>query len=317
MKIESYTLVQRQSLPLELKVKMSLKRIKEYYEHFDGKVYVSFSGGKDSVVLLDLVRTLYPEIEAVCVPMEFPENLAIVKKTKNSRILKLNKTFFEVKEKYGLPIISKSVSKNISRFRNTKSQMMKQKYLGMWNKQEKLQAIPKKWQFLVNADFKISNECCNHCKKIPLQKYEKESGKKPIIGVIAEESQDRRINYLRFGCNVFEGKSIRSNPIAFWTEKDIWDYIKKNKLKYSKIYDMGYDRSGCPLCLYGIQHETGLNRIQKMQIIHPALYKIAIEKLHYDKILTLLKIPYKNEDRQMKLNECVKNGTVKKINRHT
>ena len=58
-------LKQRQGLPLHLKIKMSKQRIREFYEHFDGKVYISFSGGKDSTVLLHLVRSLYPNVKAV------------------------------------------------------------------------------------------------------------------------------------------------------------------------------------------------------------------------------------------------------------
>lgn len=50
------TLMQRQNMPLEAKIKMSQQRIYEWYSHFNGNVYVSFSGGKDSTVLLDLVR---------------------------------------------------------------------------------------------------------------------------------------------------------------------------------------------------------------------------------------------------------------------
>lgn len=55
-------LVERQGLPLQMKIGMSQQRIHEWYEHFEGKVYVAFSGGKDSTVLLDLVRDIYPEV---------------------------------------------------------------------------------------------------------------------------------------------------------------------------------------------------------------------------------------------------------------
>ena len=58
-------LKQRQSLPLKLKIELSKRRIREFYEHFDGQVYVSFSGGKDSTVLLHLVRSMYPDVPAV------------------------------------------------------------------------------------------------------------------------------------------------------------------------------------------------------------------------------------------------------------
>ena len=55
----SYDLKQMQSLPLSAKIRMSQTRIRGWYDYFCGNVYVSFSGGKDSTVLLHLVRSLY------------------------------------------------------------------------------------------------------------------------------------------------------------------------------------------------------------------------------------------------------------------
>lgn len=52
-------LQQRQAQPLDIKVIMTQERIRAFYEHFNGDVYVSFSGGKDSLVLLDIVRSIY------------------------------------------------------------------------------------------------------------------------------------------------------------------------------------------------------------------------------------------------------------------
>ena len=67
MKVEAWRLKQRQILPLWAKEEMSRRRIRQWYEHWDGEVYVSFSGGKDSTVLLHIVRSLYPEVPAVFV----------------------------------------------------------------------------------------------------------------------------------------------------------------------------------------------------------------------------------------------------------
>ena len=55
-------LSQMQSLPLEVKIQMSKRRIQEWYEHFDGNVYLSFSGGKDSTVLKHLIDSVYDDI---------------------------------------------------------------------------------------------------------------------------------------------------------------------------------------------------------------------------------------------------------------
>lgn len=58
-------LYQMQSLPLSAKITMTKNRIRAWYEHWDGDVYVSFSGGKDSTVLLDIVRSMYSDVPAV------------------------------------------------------------------------------------------------------------------------------------------------------------------------------------------------------------------------------------------------------------
>lgn len=74
-------------------------------EHFGANnCYISFSGGKDSTVLLHLVRKLYPEIEAVFVDtgLEYPEIKQFVKSIDNVTILRPKMMFNEVINKYGL-----------------------------------------------------------------------------------------------------------------------------------------------------------------------------------------------------------------------
>ena len=101
-----------QALPLKLKVRLTQQRIREWVSAFgtDG-VYVSFSGGKDSTVLLHIVRGLYPDIPAVFCDtgLEYPEIRQFVKTFDNVVWLKPKKNFFQVCEKYGFPLISKEV----------------------------------------------------------------------------------------------------------------------------------------------------------------------------------------------------------------
>ena len=106
---------------------------------------------------------------------------------------------------------------------------------------------------------------------------------------MSEESRQRKQAWLKHGCNAFESKRPISLPISFWSEEDIWDYIKLNNIKYSKIYDMGYERTGCVYCAYGCQKEKeGDGRFEKMKITHPQLYKYVIESMKigdiFDKI---------------------------------
>lgn len=101
--MELWQLKQFQALPLEIKMAKSKLRIREWYEHFGGQVYVSFSGGKDSTALLHLVHSEYPNVPAVFsdTGLEFPEVRDFVKTIPNVTWVKPDMTFRNVIEKYG------------------------------------------------------------------------------------------------------------------------------------------------------------------------------------------------------------------------
>lgn len=105
---------QMQGLPLIVKVRKTQLRIKEWYEHFDGNVYVSFSGGKDSTVLAHLVREMYPDVPLVFsnTGLEYPEIQSFARKM-GAEFVRPKMMFSEVISKYGYPIISKEVAEAI------------------------------------------------------------------------------------------------------------------------------------------------------------------------------------------------------------
>lgn len=276
-KIEYWQLKQRQGQPLDIKEQLTANRIKAYYERLEGNVYVSFSGGKDSTVLLHQVRRIYPNVPAVFVDtgLEYPEIRDFVKTIDNVIWLKPKMPFTQVIEKYGYPVISKEIAQGIREVRTTKSERLK--HIRLYGYENGNSKISNKWQFLINAPFKISDQCCHVMKKGPIKKYGKETGRSAIVGTMAADSRRRETSYLQHGCNQFEGK-IMSTPMAFWLEADVWDYIKKYNLAYSKIYDMGYTRTGCMFCMFGIHLEKD-SRFDRMKITHPQIYKYCMDKL--------------------------------------
>lgn len=291
--MEKWQLAQRQGLPLDIKVRLSQQRIKDWYGYYNGQVYISFSGGKDSTVLLHLVRELYPKVPAVFVDtgLEYPEIRGFVKSIQNVVWLKPKTTFKEVIEKYGYPVVSKENAQKIDEIRNTKSSILRD--IRLYGDTKGNGKLPEKWKTLIDAPFKISNKCCNIMKKSPIKSYENRTGRKPFVGTMAEESALRTISYLAHGCNSFDTKSPRSTPMGFWKEQDVWEYIKKYNLSYSHIYDMGYERTGCMFCMFGVHLEKGENRFQRMKKTHPKIYDYCMNNLGLKQILQYMHIEYK------------------------
>ena len=300
--IEEWQIQQRLNLPLEIKEKFAIERIKEFYEHNEGKVYVSFSGGKDSTVLLHLVRRIYPEVEGVFANtgLEYPEIVDFVKTKNNVTMVRPEMPFNQVIKTYGYPVISKNVSRYVRDLRNPSDGNFKTKQLrlGLLKDKSKMGVLSKKWRYLVDAPFKCSEQCCDIMKKKPMKKFNKVSGKFPIIGTMIEESSSRKYAYKKTGC--FNKLKNQLTPMSFFSEKDVWDYIKKYNLSYSKIYDMGEKRTGCMFCMFGVQFDhkksdKGLNRFQRMETSHPQQYKYCMEQLGIKEVLKYINIPYSNK----------------------
>lgn len=274
---------------------MSLLRIRQWHDYWRGQIYVSFSGGKDSTVLLHLVRSIYPNTLAVYFDtgMEFPEIRKFIKETFNVKWIKPAMAFSTVIEKYGYPVVSKEVSQKIYEIRTTKSPKLLNKRLCGDTNKYKSGKLPEKWKYLIDTPFKIGHQCCDIMKKRPAKKYEKKSGLKCIIGTMASDSHLRRQQYLRNGCSSYEGK-IQCRPLSFWTTENVWEYIRGENIKYSSIYDMGYRTTGCIFCAFGAHREEEPNRFQLMAKTHPNLYKYCMEHLDMENILSAINIKITN-----------------------
>lgn len=164
-------------------------------------MYVSFSGGKDSTVLLHLVREMYHDVEAVYVDtgLEYPEIRHFVKTFDNVTILHPKMRFDEVIKKYGYPIISKEVSKSIYEARKNPTAKVNMKFdrNSEYCKKYDTRFCFEKWKPLRDSNIKISHMCCKVMKKDPSKRYEKQTGKKPILATMASESALRKTQWMK------------------------------------------------------------------------------------------------------------------------
>lgn len=288
-----------QAWPLGRKIQVTQTRIMEWYLKFNGQVYVSFSGGKDSTVLLDMARRMFPDIPAVFIDtgLEYPEIRDFVKTIDNVTWLKPEMNFKKVITTYGYPLVSKEISNNIyyakKNIEQGKITTRVQKLRGELkdNDGNSSRYNCDKWKSLLDAPFAVSSLCCDVMKKRPAHKYNKETGRKPIIATMAEESRLRKMNWLHRGCNVFEGAHQSSQPMSFWTENDVLEYLDKYNIEYASVYGdivkdennnystTGCHRTGCVFCGYGCHLEKEPNRFQKLKETHPKLWNYCMKPI--------------------------------------
>lgn len=296
-----------QAAPLSVKILLTKSRLRDWVnEYGEEGVYVSFSGGKDSTVLLTIAREMYPGIKAVFVDtgLEYPEIREFVKTWDNVDWLKPKLTFKQVIEKYGYPFIGKEVAETIYWAKNGKADG---KYTN--SRLARLNGTYKdpsgnisrycctKWKFALDSPYEINSKCCDVMKKQPTKSYETKTKRKPILAMMACESRERRQSWIKTGCNAFNSKRPRSNPMAFWTEQDVLQYIKQHRLPIASVYGeivsedtdgmlyesslcemplktTGLKRTGCMFCGFGCHHEQpGEGRFEIMKKTHPKQYE--------------------------------------------
>ena len=329
---------QRQSLPLQAKILMTQRRIRDWVDYWHDDVYVSFSGGKDSTVLKHIVDGMYNHIPAVFVNtgLEYPEIQTFVREIKAGKypcfnpdveIVRPEMRFDEVIRRYGYPVISKEVAQRIHEWNNSN----RTTYLQMRWQGKNTDGTDKdprfnisKWIPLRDSGIPISHKCCDVMKKNPVKKYEKQTGRKPMLAVMAGESKLRENAWLKNGCNAFDSSRPKSNPLSFWTEQDILHYIKEYDVPYCPVYGeirvkpksdgidgqinlidflgcyepedtletTGCTRTGCMFCMFGCHLEKEPNRFQRMKNTHPKQWQYCMDQLGLREVLEYIGVPY-------------------------
>ena len=240
----AHDLKQMQSLPLEAKIIMTQQRIRQWYEYWDGMVYVSFSGGKDSTVLKHIVDGMYDDVPSLFVNtgLEYPEIQRFAMSQPNVVTVRPEMRFDQVIKKYGYPAVTKRIAntvyyakKNIAEGKETERVKALNGNLVVRNDLKSFFNCAK-WKFLVDAPFDVADHCCAVMKKNPLKAFASKTGRYPITAQMACESVQRMAQWIQHGCNAFGKKAPISNPMSFWTEQDILHYLKKYDVPYCSVY---------------------------------------------------------------------------------
>jgi len=191
------------------KIESAISNVKEALAQHTNPV-ITFSGGKDSLIVLEIVRSIRPETTALFANTgnEYAETVPYVRSFSNVIELHPEKTFWQCVKEYGLPE-NKSKSK---RHGNACCFWLKEKPLRAWQKENNVDLV--------------------------------------FTGLTVAESRQRMMTLKRMGHYYFNklDKAYRCHPIHNWTSQDVWDYIRFKGLRYNPIYDLGIPRCGCRFC---------------------------------------------------------------------
>lgn len=292
---------------------MSQQRIRQWHEYWDGMY--------DDVPALFVNTGLeYPEIQKFWKDVQLGKFYQF---NNDVEIVRPRMRFDEVLAKYGYPVISKEISQiireaKIGLSRNDgsyKYRIYRITGTGNYAPQDgkRSRYDVSHYNFMLDAPFDVSEQCCKVMKKNPSREYARKTGRKPFLGTRASESQLRRQRWIKYGCNAFnaKGDNQSSNPLSFWTEQDILHYLKKFNVPYPSVYGdivideevdgdkviegqmnivdylgchteedklktTGCDRTGCIFCMFGCHLEKEPNRFQRLKETHPRQYEYCI-----------------------------------------
>ena len=250
--------------PYEMTPSFSMVRVYQWWNYWYGEVYISFSGGLDSTVLAYIVCQAYRKYKLTGkIPLvfadtgtEFPEIREFVKtytEWLKEQFPELNIELVVIRPKHsfkwvcenkGFPITSKDTAGKIRKLRHGKLSEKYRNYLLNGDKRGKFGMLAKKWQYLTDTQ---------------------------------DESFRRENQYNHTGCNVYDGHTIKSQPMGFWPKNEVIQYAVEQRIPICSVYGTPYQdkkgnwyftgeqRTGCCVCGFGCHLEPVPNRLQRLR----------------------------------------------------
>lgn len=304
-------------MSLDEKMTNAQHRIEELWNETDGKCYVSFSGGKDSTVLLALIKMCeevytIPEngIPAVFsnTGIELGVTVDFVKWVKenwypNVQMIRPLKSFDQVLKEYGKPIKSKMKSKDLQQYHYGKRSdalllLLLHGKCGTGKFSEKHKIGDKDIHMLHN-DFpiKASNKCCDWMKKKPFERFAVDNafvgglqGIRVAEGGARDFAAKTRLMHGGKLCTWVKHGVIQKAPIIDWSNEDVEEFIEKYNVPLSEAYtNYGFDRTGCMACPYARHVDKDLEYLYYHE---PNRYKAAMHWLKDVYIAQDVRLPF-------------------------
>jgi thioredoxin-dependent adenylylsulfate APS reductase len=88
--------------------------------------------------------------------------------------------------------------------------------------------------------------CCQVRKVLPLQRYL--GGLDAWITGLRRDQWATRSDIRKVEIDHDHGAIVKLNPLAEWTEDEVWDYVREHEVPVNALYDRGYTSIGCAPC---------------------------------------------------------------------
>ena len=298
----------KQKLPYEAKVEYAASRVREFYDHLDGQVFVSV-GGLDSITLLVFIRSLKLDVPAVSVSSL--EDKSIQRVQKELGVERLRPALrpdgkpwrkVDIIRQFGYPVLSKEIAGKITLLQHPTEQNATVRHAILTgetgefggNRTGSRMKLAQKWLDLFGgsdpdgaamgykaAPFLVSDKCCYYLKEKPCDDYAKKTGRYPYMGLMASEGGRRAKSLMLNGCNYYGKTTTRSAPFAIFSRQDVLQLALDLAVPVPDIYGeivrdpdgtlrtTGAQRTGCSMCGFGIHLEKRPHRFDLLYARNP------------------------------------------------
>lgn len=347
----------KQKQPYEFKREYARIRVDEFYNHpsVNGNCYIAV-GGLDSITLLMFIRSLgYWDIPAVSVSSLEDKSIQRIHKALGVQNLLPSKdengkqwSKVRVLREFGYPVISKEKANKIALLQKGSPESATVRHAiitgetGAYggNQKNSRMKLPNKWlEKFGGADpegaalgykaapFKVSDRCCYYLKEKPCNDYAKESGRYPIMGLMASEGGRREKALKLHGCNYISKGTKRSAPFAIFNRTDVLKLAQEMDVWYQEhwqefgtgvkvdtivpsIYGTieqkddgtldttGAKRTGCAICMFGIHIEKRPHRFDKLREVDPKQWEFWMYRMGFGEVLTYIGVGWEDEYKQ-------------------